>query len=158
MGTADHLRYLVGYNRWANDKIEAVARDLSAAELETVISPSYPSIGRTLIHMTGAQTGWLARLSGEPVDRDALIARVQQDPWGVLGESQEGWERFVGGLTDEQAAAEIVFEKPFEGRGILGRLIQHVMNHGSHHRSELALMLSHLSRSPGDLDMVFYEP
>lgn len=36
------------------------------------------------------------------------------------------------------------------------QLLAHVMNHGTQHRSEVAVLLSAAGRSPGNLDMVFF--
>jgi uncharacterized damage-inducible protein DinB len=35
-------------------------------------------------------------------------------------------------------------------------MLTHVVNHGTQHRSEAALILTEIGRSPGEIDMIFY--
>lgn len=159
MGLADHLRLLVAYNGWANGKIESAASGLSEVELSTSLCESYPTLGRTIVHTAGAQAGWLSRVDGYPIDREELLKQVQADPWAVLNRSQSGWESYAETLDDEAAASsiEVVGGDGLKRSMRVDKLVSHVMNHGSHHRAEIALMLTHLGRSPGDLDLVFFD-
>jgi uncharacterized damage-inducible protein DinB len=36
------------------------------------------------------------------------------------------------------------------------QMLTHVINHGTQHRSEAALILTEIGRSPGEIDMIFY--
>jgi uncharacterized damage-inducible protein DinB len=36
-------------------------------------------------------------------------------------------------------------------------MMQHIANHGTQHRSEVAAMLTEAGHSPGDIDMLFYQ-
>ena len=35
-------------------------------------------------------------------------------------------------------------------------MMEHVLNHGTQHRAEVAAMLTGFGHSPGDLDLLFY--
>jgi uncharacterized damage-inducible protein DinB len=42
------------------------------------------------------------------------------------------------------------------GEQPLGELLVHLVNHGSHHRAEVGLLLERMGRSPGDMDYVLF--
>ena len=43
------------------------------------------------------------------------------------------------------------------GDGVpMWQMLAHVVNHGTQHRSEAAVILTDAGRSPGDLDMIFF--
>jgi uncharacterized damage-inducible protein DinB len=39
---------------------------------------------------------------------------------------------------------------------VLWHLLVHVLNHGTQHRSEAALLLTSYGQSPGDLDLILF--
>ena len=88
----------------------------------------------------------------------------QQEPVGLgsiraaFDESQAGLQDFAGKLSDDDWN-RIIDYRDLGGRPHslpLGPLIAHVVNHGTYHRGEAALMLTSMDRSPGDLDFVYF--
>ena len=65
---------------------------------------------------------------------------------------------FLERLTDADAAREYVMAIPNGGefRMLLWRMLLHVANHGTQHRSEVAAQLTAFGRSPGDLDLLVF--
>jgi uncharacterized damage-inducible protein DinB len=61
-------------------------------------------------------------------------------------------------LTDESAEASISYHDlkgtPWTQR--LGKLVLHVVNHGTHHRGQVSGFLRALGRTPPVLDLVLY--
>ncbi|MDP9324936.1 MAG: DinB family protein [Candidatus Dormibacteraeota bacterium] len=157
MRYADHLRSLVAYSAWANDRIVSAAKVLTDADLASDLG-GYDTILGTLNHYLWAQQMWLGRLQGRP-----NIERLALKP-------SELWDEFVRGDTALTDFAAYLGDHDFERmidyhdtkgvphRRTIGQLMTHVVNHGTYHRGEAGLMLTRLRRSPGDLDYVYFIP
>jgi uncharacterized damage-inducible protein DinB len=156
------LRELYAYDRWANRRLlDAVAR-LGPGEATRPVGGQFstPTLKGLLAHILGAEDLWLQRLRGQSPtaiiedadfpDLDALRAR-----WGAV---EQGVREFVDALT----AAEI--DRLVEYRDTQGRrfvlplwvLLHHVANHSTHHRSEVATMLTMVHGAPPPTDLVVY--
>ncbi|MFY9613944.1 MAG: DinB family protein [Candidatus Dormiibacterota bacterium] len=157
MRPSDHLRSLIAYSAWADDRIVGAARVLSEADLSSDLG-GYDTILGTLNHYLWAQQMWLGRLQGRPnIDRYSLRPTAL-------------WEEFIRGDTALADFAALLGDADFERmidyqdtkgtphRRTLGQLLTHVVNHGTYHRGEAGLMLTRLGRSPGDLDYVYFIP
>jgi uncharacterized damage-inducible protein DinB len=149
------IRDLYAYNRWANHRLfdfaaalgeEACSRDLGKHF-------SMPTVTRMFAHLYGAEWIWLNRWRGSsptslPGAELGTMAAVRQTWDGLEAEEQA----FVEGLSDADLGRTIDF-KNTEGKAYsapLGQLLQHVANHATHHRSEIATMVTLLSGSPPD--------
>ena len=62
------------------------------------------------------------------------------------------------GSTMDQAAEVSAFnpQDKKEYRWPSWQLLNHLVNHSSHHRAEAGLMLASLGHSPGDLDYIYF--
>lgn len=149
----------VGYNRWANEKISAASRELSDADLRREnTGVSFSSIFETLDHILAAQHIWLGRWKGTP--RTRVVSNDLNDLAARLNESHSELEEFVGTLSDEDwvKVIDYVDSEATPHRRRLGDLITHLVNHGTHHRSEAAALLTAAGHSPGDLDYLYFLP
>jgi uncharacterized damage-inducible protein DinB len=77
---------------------------------------------------------------------DALRAR-----WN---EENQSLNAFLGTLSDEDLRR--LMTSPPNPPETLGQQLQHVVNHGTQHRSEVALLLTDLGQSPGFMDFLPY--
>ena len=149
------VRDLYEYHGWANRRLFDVAVALGeepcARELGTHFS--VPSLTRMFAHIYGADLNWLKRWKGSsPMESPFFdlgsMAEVRRK-WDPLEAEQKA---FVDGLTDADLGRAIDY-KTSRGEAYsvaLGVLLQHVANHATHHRSEIATMLTLLSGSPPD--------
>ena len=150
---------LYAYHRWANGRLFAVAAGLGEDACGGSIGThfSFPTLRRMFAHIYGADAIWLSRWKGAslPALPGADIATMAdlRAKWDAL----EGEQRaFVEALSAADLARDVHYknteETPFHTP--LGALVQHVVNHATHHRSELATMLTMVSGSPPDTGLV----
>lgn len=162
MGAAvDLIRGLYAYHRWANRRLFDEAAALSAdVDRELGKHFSFPTLRGMFAHIYGADWIWLLRWKGTSPGR---IPDATDFP--TLGDLRRTWDEFE---REQQAFVESLGEADLErqidfrntagspARLALGGMLQHVANHATHHRSEIATMLTMLRGSPPATDLVVY--
>jgi uncharacterized damage-inducible protein DinB len=161
IGTLETIRGLYDYHWWANRRLfdVAVALGEEAAGREVGTQFSFPTVRRMLAHLYGADAVWLARWKGQPATSipgaDLSTLAELRRRW----DTTEGEQRaFVEGLTPADLTRTVEYRNP-EGKAFrmpLWPLLQHVANHGAHHRSEIATMITMISSSPPDTGLLTY--
>jgi uncharacterized damage-inducible protein DinB len=156
------IRDLYGYHHWANRRLFDVAAGLGDAAVARDMGKhwSVPTLKGMFAHIYGADTIWLTRWRGTspsriPGDADFSSMADIRARWDALESEQRA---FVDGL-DEAGLARVVSYKNTEGAQFnvaLGALLQHVVNHATHHRSEAATMITLISGSPPDTGINTY--
>jgi uncharacterized damage-inducible protein DinB len=156
------FRGLYGYHHWANRRLFDVAVGLGDAAVARDMGKhwSVPTLKGMFAHIYGADTIWLRRWRGTspsriPGDADFSSMADLRARWDALESEQRA---FVDGL-DEAGLARVMSYKNTEGAQFnvaLGALLQHVVNHATHHRSEAATMITLISGSPPDTGINTY--
>ena len=157
----DMVRGLYEYHRWANRTLLDHAAGLpdEAATRDVGTQFSYPTLVRMFGHLYGADWLWLRRFKGQsptsvPGAEFETLAAVRQR-WDEFEKEQTA---FLEGLA-AQDLSRVIEWKNTEGRQfrvVLWPLLQHVANHATHHRSELATMITMISASPPDTGVLAY--
>lgn len=161
MPTTTILEDLYRYNDWANDRIFALCRSLTDAQLDEPREMGFGSLRNTLFHILAAEEIWFERWNGDPwrpfqANADGLpIVDIATRLHQVSERRQEMFERKrTGGWR------RIVQYKDGKGREfnvVLGDLALHVANHGIHHRAQALSFLKSFGQTvPGGLDYIFY--
>ncbi len=160
--SVDLIRGLYDYHRWANRRLfdVAMARGEEMAAREVGSQFSHPTIRRMFGHLYGADWLWLQRWKGTsptatPGGEFTSLAALRP-VWDAFEDEQKA---FVGALAPADLARVVEYRNT-EGKAFrapLGPLLQHVANHATHHRSEIATMLTMLSGSPPDTGIATYE-
>ncbi|MFQ5946385.1 MAG: DinB family protein [Anaerolineae bacterium] len=159
--TVEMIRGLYAYHRWANRRLFEVAEGLGleAVEREMGTQFSFPTVRRTFAHIYGADSIWLSRWKGASPTTlpgaDIPTLAGLRSRWDVLEKEQQD---FIEALTPEDLTRLVEYRntegKPF--RMALWPLLQHVPNHATHHRSEIATMITLISGSPPDTGLAAY--
>jgi uncharacterized damage-inducible protein DinB len=154
-----NIRTLYEYHYWATARLlDTVARAPEDAFLNASLGMA--NLRDTLVHTMSAEWNWRSRWQG--------VSPTQMlDPAGfpTLAALRERWQTeerqmraFLSELTDERLQQRIAYNTT-DGTphsNLLWIMMLQVANHGTQHRSELALLLTELGHSPGNLDFIVY--
>jgi uncharacterized damage-inducible protein DinB len=157
--TKDDIQLLFEYDRWANRQVFRAVSALSTEQFTRDLGGSFRSIRNTLVHIIGGEWGWLkywkeaspssAFLTDLWTRHDTLFnpiafpdAAAVQQKWAEVEKEQVD---FVNGVTKESLEKRL----PVRTTQIsLAHLMQHLANHSTYHRGQLALMLRLLEAEP----------
>jgi uncharacterized damage-inducible protein DinB len=157
--TKDEIQLLFAYDRWANNRVLQAASALSAEDFARDLRGSFRSVRDTLVHIIGGEWLWLAYWKEPPLTpgsladlrarREALFspdalpnAAKVQSKWAEVEQEQS---EFVDRITDELLENKL----PFRTTQIkLVHLMQHMANHSTYHRGQVALMMRQLNAEP----------
>ncbi|MBI4590978.1 MAG: DinB family protein [Candidatus Rokubacteria bacterium] len=162
VATLDMIRGLYDYHRWANRRLFEVAATLGeeAAGREVGKQFSFSTVRRMFAHIYGADWIWLMRWKGTsptklPGGEIGSLATLREKRDALEKEQQA----FIEALTPADLARVIDYTQvdgqPF--RSPLWQMLQHVANHATHHRSEIATMLTMVQGSPPDTGLMTYQ-
>ncbi len=163
---ADAMRMNYGYDEWATAKIFDAATGLSAEQLDAQGPIPHGSIRATLLHLLSVHRRYLMWWDGSLGGWEAYSQTFELDDYPDVASLRAFWSEnvertcaFNAHLTDEDAGRFISTTMP-DGNEFglpLWQMMQHVSNHSTQHRSEIAVMLTGFGHSPGDVDMLFYQ-
>lgn len=158
--TVDEIRTLFDFNHWANTRTLDSCAGVSSDVFTRANGSSFPSIRETLAHIHGAEWVWLERWQGRfpkmPAAREG----------GDLAAIRAAWAPTAQALLDfahsrTQADLDASHEiRTFDGtpyRHALWQMMQHLVNHGSYHRGQVAAFLRQAGHQPQATDLIrFY--
>jgi uncharacterized damage-inducible protein DinB len=146
----DDIRFLFGYDRWATERVLAALEGIPSEVWSAGEVVGERGLGSILIHQLGATQRWrhaIQRLDSEP-------PHPEEEPLLSVDELRRRW-------TGEWVAVDAwlpTLDDAFlayvhEGEAVW-QMLAHVVNHGTQHRSEAAVLMTDAGHSPGDLDMI----
>src|SRR5919201_4145000 len=158
------IRELWQYHHWANRRLfevtAALGDDTAGREIGNQFSA--PMLREMFVHIYGADRFWLRRWKGEPGTAGGptygltLRTLAELRPrWDELVAEQQ---RFLAALGEADLPRVFEVTSP-DGRVVtrpLGMMLLHVPNHATHHRSEIATMLTIVRGSPPDTGIHSY--
>lgn len=158
--SVDDIRNLYAYNRWANRRLLSAVALLEPQELVRRLGGSFGTVQATLVHIMWGEWVWLRRWRGESPKR-----RFDPSEFPRIVDIELHWDAIAGdqadyiaGLTEERVTARLSYENLQGERWeySLGHMLQHVVNHSSYHRGQVAMLLRQLGREPPATDFLIY--
>lgn len=146
----EHYLKLLGYNAWTN-------RRFLASMLENTVMNN--KIFLLFSHLLTAEEVWLCRAKGvgAPVQR-LWEVYPNETLQLMLADNSQAWIDYVNSLEESSLATEVSYRNT-KGESFSTRLddiITHLVNHGTHHRAQIASMLQQEKIQPPVSDYVVY--
>lgn len=145
---------LIAYNGWATARLLSAAGSLSDEDfVRTDIVPvSFGSLRGTLVHILDVERSIRLRLSRnmttDPLVEESYtsVAQISQ----AMRAEATAMKDYLIGLEDEHMDSDVSLP---EGVSYpYWQLLMHMLQHSGQHRSEAAVLLTALERSPGEPD------
>jgi uncharacterized damage-inducible protein DinB len=149
----DEVRSLFAYDRWATLRVLNVLDGLDADVWTRMDVVDERGLGAILVHHLGASQRWRIGFETQGTDEGP---EPELEPLPTIDELRERWEAewvavdaWLPNLTDDFVA--------YVHEGVpVWQMLVHVVNHGTQHRAEAAVLLTAEGRSPGELDLINY--
>lgn len=159
----DDIHLLYEYDRWANNRVLQAVSALTVEQFTRDLGGSFRSVRDTLLHIISGEWGWLAYWK-EPSPSSAFVADLRmrrdvlfnpevypdvaavQSKWAEVEKEQA---EFVNRVTDEALKKAL----PLRATQVrLVHLMQHLANHSTYHRGQVAMMMRQLGAEPPATD------
>ena len=158
--TPSEAQELFLHNQWANRRTLGACEALTPEQFTRNLGSSFSSVGDTLAHIVGAEWIWLERFQGRShtalppgwdlPDLAAMRARIEELDSSLV--------KFVSGL-DAAALERLIEYKNFAGQQFadpLTLLLQHLADHSTYHRGQMATLLRQLGAKPASTGFIVF--
>ena len=159
----DHLQLLFDYHYWAMNHLVNCLQRLPAEQVTTLSSHFYHGTAwQTVLHTIDTDWSWLQRCMGLPGTQYLWEVELLPDleaVQGFLGREKIRVADYVSGLSETDLATKAEFGAVQDGQKRQverWRILLHIINHGTEHRTELGHYLTETGNSPGELNFMYY--
>ena len=174
MNAIDHYQTMARYNRLMNEKLYAVASEVSDEERKRDLGAFFRSVHGTLNHLLLADRAWLGRLThdravfesldaeGRPITLTGALDQELYADFATLRRERARTDAAIGAfaerLTPERLAAPFTYRTRTGERceHPLWWAVSHFFNHQTHHRGQVTTLLFQLGHDPGVTDLIAF--
>lgn len=161
METSEILK-LYDYNYWANRRVMAGAAHASPEQFLAPTAQSFGSLRGTLAHILDSECGWRTLWQHNTI---GSFEAIKEDTFPTFDALERRWNEeelamrdYLAGLRDDDLSGHVRYtiETGQTRDRLLWHCLVHVVNHGTHHRSQAAAILRGYGHSPGELDFTVF--
>jgi uncharacterized damage-inducible protein DinB len=165
--TKHDVHLLFEYDRWANNRILQAVSALTAEQFTRDLGGGFRSVRDTLVHIIGGERGWLTYWREPSPSSDFLTdlwtrndALFTPDAFPDVATVRLKWAEiekeqaeFLNRVTNESLERMLPF---YTIQMELAQLMQHLANHSTYHRGQIALMMRQLGAQPVATDFYLF--
>jgi uncharacterized damage-inducible protein DinB len=156
----EDFRLLYDYNSWADHRTLEACAALSTEQFTRDLGSSFRSVRDTLLHIMQVEWLWLERWHGR--SPTSFVPNAEHSNVESIRARRLEIERdlldYIASLTNEEVQ-RIVQHKTTAGvpqAAPLWQMLQHLVNHGTYHRGQIATMLRQLGAKPTAIDLILF--
>jgi uncharacterized damage-inducible protein DinB len=156
----EDFRRLYDYNSWANHRTLEACAALNDEQFTRDLHSSFRSVRDTLVHIMLVEWLWRERWLGRSPDKYPPASDFPN-----LESVRQRWAEIERNLLDYVAALKpedidrVITHKTTAGvpqSAPLSQMLQHLVNHGTYHRGQVATMLRQLDAKPIGTDLILF--
>ncbi|SDO02822.1 DinB family protein [Pseudomonas jinjuensis] len=158
-----HVEKLLAYHQWAYERILGALAPVDDADYRAERGLFFGSLHGTLNHLAMVDRIWLGRVTGQPWQFERLdseVAHERDELAAYLAEGMAEWKDWLAKQDDTS------LRLPLDYRNMAGQdlrqslldVIQHLVNHGTHHRGQMSAALTALGQPAPMLDYIYFLP
>jgi uncharacterized damage-inducible protein DinB len=157
----EDFRLLYDYNTWANLRSLESCSALTPEQFSRDLSSSFRSVRDTLVHIVNAEWIWLERWHGRSPSAPPEAAQFPDlaSVRARFAQLDRALVDYVASLTADDLQ-RVLHYKTMSGvpQAQPGwQMLQHLANHSTYHRGQIATMLRQLGSKPVSTDLInFY--
>lgn len=154
------MRRLSQYNAWANRRTLDSLQSLDQERFTRNLHASHGSIRGTLTHLAAAEWIWLERWNGR--SPSSLLPETEFESVALATQRVTEIDRQLLSYVEALDASDLEVVKDYcstEGKlysNVLHDMLQHVINHSSYHRGQIASLLRQVGAVPQQTDLILY--
>jgi uncharacterized damage-inducible protein DinB len=151
---------LYDFNAWADRRTLEACATLTNAQFVQDLGSSFPSVRDTLVHVMLVEWLWFERWHNRPPDKyppatdfptlASVRARWVEIERNLLTYVASLQSDDLGRIVHHQTMAGVPQAEP------LWQMLQHLVNHGTYHRGQIATMLRQLKAKPLSTDLIAF--
>lgn len=151
MTSAERLQKLFKYDLWANNKV------LHALETHAAFQQRVKAVD-FLNHIIGTHHHWFHRVTGtELPDTEIWPEFLLGDCQALIEANYQRWSDLIEDKKENlDTAIHYQNSKGVEHESLLSDVMHHMIIHGQHHRSQIALLMRMAEIDPPATDFIFY--
>jgi uncharacterized damage-inducible protein DinB len=151
------ITQLYDYHGWANHKLLTHLAEFPEAVLFEGVENSFPNVAETFGHIYTVDKTWLLRIRGEHVEKiePTLFGSLED----LRGSFLQLHNEFRSYLALQPNCEKAVTYHNTSGKAFtnsIEEIVQHVVNHGTYHRGNIASILRQLGLVSVATDYVVY--
>jgi uncharacterized damage-inducible protein DinB len=156
----DDFRRLYDYNSWANRRTLEACAPLNDEQFTRDLRSSFRSVRDTLVHILLVEWLWRERWLGRSPDNyppasdfptlEAVRRRWAEVESNLLGYVASMKPEDLDRVIEHKTTAGVPQAAP------LWQMLQHLVNHGTYHRGQVASLLRQLDAKPMGTDLIIF--
>jgi uncharacterized damage-inducible protein DinB len=162
--TLEVIRSFHHYNEWAMERVLEQAEQISGPDFVAEDDTPWGSIRNQLVHLVNVHWSWLSWCDGSMSGEEAYALTLDFDDYQTLDRVRVKWEEVRGqtnAFLERATTDDMQRVLASEGDGYsfslpTWQVMLHIANHSMQHRTEIAMSLTKLGRSPGNVDYIFF--